>query len=117
MLEMSISNTVQPLKLFREHQVVDYSIAYVFVNTRSKDLVYKNAKQRGEEAKILFEEVLQFDEVEVCEDLEKAKVLEILEKLKKRKAAHVKKIKETEEEVQKEFKKLDKENQGSIELD
>ena len=43
-LEMSISNTVQPLKLFREHQLVSKSVAYVFVNTRSKDLVYKNAK-------------------------------------------------------------------------
>ena len=44
-LEMSISNTVQPLKLFREHQQVsESSIAYVFVNTKSKDLVYKNAK-------------------------------------------------------------------------
>ena len=50
MLEMTISNTVQPLKLFREHQVVSDSIAYVFVYTGSKDLVYKNSKQRGNEA-------------------------------------------------------------------
>ena len=43
-LEMSISNTVQPLKLFYEHQVVSDSIAYVFVNTESKGLIYKNAE-------------------------------------------------------------------------
>ena len=42
--EMAISNTVQPLKLFYQHQVVTDSIAYVFVNTESKGLAYKNAE-------------------------------------------------------------------------
>ena len=107
MLEMSISNTVQPLKLFREHQVVDESIAYVFVNTESKGLVYKNAIQRGKEAEKLFKEVLEFDKVKIFKDKKKAEVLKILEEFKKRKTEHVKTIKETEEKVQKEFKYLD----------
>ena len=72
MLEMTISNTVQPLKLFREHQVVSDSIAYVFVYTKSKDLVYKNSKQRGDEAFLLFKNVLEFKKVEVFTNYTKA---------------------------------------------
>ena len=48
--EMSISNTLQPLNLFYGHNVVTDSIAYVFVNTESKGLPYKNAVGRGKDA-------------------------------------------------------------------
>ena len=61
--EMAISNTVQPLKLFYDHQVITDSVAYIFVYTESKGLVYKNAEKRGKEAKMLFEEVLEFKNV------------------------------------------------------
>ena len=116
MLEMSISNTVQPLKLFREHQVVTKSIAYVFVNTESKDLVYKNAVQRGKEAQKLFEEILEFDNVDVCTNFSKAQVLEKLNALERVKEKFEKSREDTEKKVYEQFKILDKDNDGSIEL-
>ena len=116
MLEMSISNTVQPLKLFREHQVVTKSIAYVFVNTSSKDLVYKNAEQRGKDAQKLFEEILEFDNVDVCTNFTKAQVLEKLSALERVKEKFEKSREDTEKKVYEQFKILDKDNDGSIEL-
>ena len=80
--EMAISNSIQPLKLFYDHQVVTDSIAFVFVNTESKGLIYKNAEKHGQEAKMLFQDVLEFKRVELFVNLSKTEVLEKLKILK-----------------------------------
>ena len=45
---MVISNTIQPVKLFYEHNLVTETIAYIFVNEECKTLTYKDAKSRAE---------------------------------------------------------------------
>ena len=71
-MEMSVSNTLQPLTLLYDHNLVTDSIAFVFVNTNCRGLPYSNAKERGEYAATLFKTILQFDEVRVFTDLTKA---------------------------------------------
>ena len=60
-LESSMSNTLQPLNLFYGHNKISESVAYVFVNTESKGLLYTNAVERGESAEALFKQTLQFN--------------------------------------------------------
>ena len=60
------------------------SYAVIFINTCCKDLEYKEAKKRGEIAKDLFIEVLEFDEVADYENLRKSAIIETLEDLQRR---------------------------------
>ena len=68
---MAISNTIQPVNLHYAHNLVTDSIAYIFVNTECKGLPYRNAEDRGKQAKTLFNEVLEFQKVEVFKNLGK----------------------------------------------
>ena len=64
--EMVTSNTIQPLKLFYEHNVVTRKIGLVLINTgiRSpKQLEYRNALKFGDLARKTLKDLLKFDEV------------------------------------------------------
>ena len=41
--EMITKNNIQPLKLIYAHNIVQKSIAYIFINTKLNGLTYKNA--------------------------------------------------------------------------
>ena len=77
-LEMSVSNSVQPLSLCYGHNIVTHSIGYIFVNTESKGLPYTDAAIRGSLAKALLKDILQFKYVEVFTDLPKAEIIQKL---------------------------------------
>ena len=48
--EIVTSPTLQPIRLMYNHNKVTKTVAYVFVNTKCRDVKYKNAKQRGMQA-------------------------------------------------------------------
>ena len=75
---MMVSNTLQPLNLLYGHNLVTDSIAYIFVNTESKGLPFKNAVGRGKYAEQLFKEILEFKHVEVFTNLTKVEIIEKL---------------------------------------
>ena len=52
-------------------------------NTHCKGLEYKNAKEKAESAKKLFEDVFEFDEVRAFTDLTKEEIIDKLTDLKK----------------------------------
>ena len=52
-------------------------------NTHCKGLEYKNAKEKAESAKKLFEDVFEFDEVRSFTDLTKEEIIDKLTDLKK----------------------------------
>ena len=80
-METVVSNTLQPLNLFYGHHMVTDSFAYIFVNTESKGLPYKNAAGRGKHAEELFRDVLKFKHVEVFTNLTKEEIIQKLEYL------------------------------------
>ena len=77
--EMIKSNSLQPIKLIYEHCIVtqQHSIAYIFVNVFD-DLEEEIAKKQGEVAKTMFKDTLEFNDVQVFENL---KMDEVLKKL------------------------------------
>ena len=81
---MVTSNTIQPVRLCYRQNVVTHSIAVIFVNTHCKGVQYKNAVERGEQARKLFKEELEYQEVRLFEDIDKAQIIEKLESLKAR---------------------------------
>ena len=56
----------------------------IFVHTKSKELKYDGALERGEMQRHLFKKVLQFNDVTVHTDLTKAKIIEVLDSVKER---------------------------------
>ena len=77
---------MQPLNLFYDHNVITESIGYVFVNTESKGLPYKNSGTRGECAVRLLTDVLEFKQVETFTNLTKAQIITKLTSLEKKAA-------------------------------
>ena len=77
---------MQPLNLFYDHNVITESIGYVFVNTESRGLPYKNASSRGECAVKLLSDVLEFKQVETFTNLTKVQIIEKLTGLDKKAA-------------------------------
>ena len=69
--EMVTSNTIQPILLSYEYHQVSHSIAYIFLNTGCKELEYKDHKLKKECTLELYEELLEFDEVQVFENKSK----------------------------------------------
>ena len=61
--EMIASNTLQPFMMFYQHNIVTYSIAYIFLHTRVSQKLYEGAEARAEIQQKLFKEVLEFDEI------------------------------------------------------
>ena len=68
--------------MFYEHNFVTDSIGFIFVNTQSKGLPYRNAKARGEYAAKLLKDVLEFKTVEIFTDLSKEEILVKMDYLK-----------------------------------
>ena len=63
------SKTLQPLSMIYSHNIVTRTIAYIFINTESRGLIYKNAKERGNMAIELFKGILEFHEVSFFHNL------------------------------------------------
>ena len=82
--EMVTSNTIQPVKLFYEHNIVNNAktTAFIFVATRNEFGIYEKAIEKGEIARKLFEEVLEFQEVEVFVDMTQDQMAEKMTYLK-----------------------------------
>ena len=80
--EMVTSNTIQPILLSYKHNFVTESIAYIFVNSGCKELEYKAYQDKGKNTQKLFKDILEFNQVQVFEDLSKKEIIEQLEDLK-----------------------------------
>ena len=50
----SASNTIQPMKIFYDHNIATKKLGLILVNTNAKGLIWKNAEQNGKDAEILF---------------------------------------------------------------
>ena len=76
------SNSLQPIHLTFEGCIVtqSQSIAYIFVNIFDESEI-EIAKQKGETAKHMFEDTLEFNEVQIFENLTMHEVLKKLEYL------------------------------------
>ena len=72
---MISTNSVQTFKLIYSYNVVQESIAYIFINTECDGLVYKDANEKGLKAATIFSEVLEFTEVSTFTDLPREKIL------------------------------------------
>ena len=83
-VEIIKSNTLQPLKLFYQHNIVNRSIAYIFVNTKCNGLPYENALKKGKHASRIFNEILEFKEVLTLTDYKREEIIEKLNHLKQR---------------------------------
>ena len=82
--EMITKNNIQPLKLIYAHNIVQKSIAYIFINTKMNGLIYKDAQKKGLQAAKIFNDVLEFTEVSTFTDLKRKKIITKLENLKER---------------------------------
>ena len=80
--EMVASNELQPLRLVYKKNIASKTIACIFVHTKTKDLTYDGATERGEMHKTLFKDVFNFDEVNVHTDISKDDMIEVLSSLK-----------------------------------
>lgn len=72
---MVASNTLQPVRLFYNHNIASESIAVIFVHTESNGLNYDGAVERGEMHYKLFKETFEFDSVKVYTDYDKEKMV------------------------------------------
>jgi hypothetical protein len=75
---------MKKLLLIREYNVVTYSIAVIFVNTRLQGEEYTEGKIRADMQEQIFSKYLKFEEVKVYEDLPKEQIVKVLQKLKQR---------------------------------
>ena len=66
---MISTNSIQTFKLIYSYNVVQESIAYIFINTECDGLVYKEAYKKGNDAAKIFSDVLEFTEVSTFIDL------------------------------------------------
>ena len=80
---MVSSNSCQPMVLFYCKNIVTQSHVVIFVNTKCKDLSYKDAMLRGEQAKDLFIEILEFDDFDIRENLSKAEIIKVLDDIER----------------------------------
>ena len=90
--ELIAKNNIQPLKLIYDHNIVQKSIAYIFIDSNCNGMVYKDAQKKGIEASKIFNEVLQFREVCTFMNLTREKIVKLLKKLKERSERFAKKI-------------------------
>ena len=81
---MISTNSIQTFKLIYSYNVVQESIAYIFVNSHCDGLVYKDASKKGIDASKIFSEVLKYTEVSTFTNLTKENIIEKLKHLKAR---------------------------------
>ena len=74
---------MQPLKLVYQHNIVERSIAYIFVNTKCNGLIYEDALEKGNQASRIFKEILGFKEVSSYTDYRREEIIEKLNHLQK----------------------------------
>ena len=78
--EMVTSNTIQPTKMIYKHNVVTEKIAYIFVNSKftvgdeDTDLEWTDFEERGEMARELFQDILEF-RTQTFTDLSKDEII------------------------------------------
>ena len=111
---MVVSNTIQPINLFYAHNLVTETVAYIFVNTESLGLPYKNAVGRGKSALALFKDILEFEHVEVFTDLTKSNIIEKLEELQERADDFEQRKKRMNDRVEELFAELDPDGDGTL---
>ena len=80
--EMVTSNSIQPLNLVYHHNLVTWSIAYIFVNTDCNGFNYVLADTKRTQMELLFKEELNFGNVQVFENLTKNAIIDKLGDLK-----------------------------------
>ena len=80
-VEIIKSNSLQPLKLVYAHNIVQRSIAYIFVNTECNGLSYEQALEKGVQASKMFNEILHFKEVATFTDFSREKIIDKLNHL------------------------------------
>ena len=80
---MISTNTIQTFKLIYSYNVVQESIAYIFINTECDGLPYEDADKKGLKAYKIFSEVLNFTEVNTFTNCPRDKIIEKLENLKR----------------------------------
>ena len=61
--EMVSSNTIQPIMMHFQENVLTNSISYIFLNTDCNGLGYDDAKLKGQKMEELFTEILEFHDV------------------------------------------------------
>ena len=81
---MITKNSIQPLKIFYANNIVQKSIAYIFINTKMNGLLYKDAITKGTQAAKIFSEVLEFSETCIYTDIKRNKIIKKLDDLKAR---------------------------------
>ena len=81
---MITRNSIQPLKIFYANNIVQKSIAYIFINTKMNGLIYKDAIKKGTQAAKIFSEVLAFTETSIYTDVKRNEIIKKLEDLKGR---------------------------------
>ena len=79
--EITKSSILQPLKLFRQHNVVIESHAVIFVNTMCNDLSWKNWQANRDIANSLLTDVFQINDIKIFENYSKDDMIEELIKL------------------------------------
>ena len=79
--EMSCSNTIMPLKLYYNHNIITHTYAAIFVNTHTRNLQWDKAAAKGKACEQLFKETFQFENVEVFVDLPKYRIIEEFDKI------------------------------------
>lgn len=81
--EMSCSNTIMPLKMFFNHNIITHTYAVIFVNTHTRGLPWDKAIEKAQECVRLFKETFQFSQVEVFTDLPKFRMIEEFDKIQR----------------------------------
>ena len=79
--ELSISGSIQPLKLQYQPNNIVKSVAYVFINTEFNGLEWPNAEEHGQKAHDIFKDELNFKQITIIRNGEKEQIKEILHKL------------------------------------
>ena len=77
------SNSLQPLNLIHNHNVVTRTIVYIFINDSCREVPVRRAHERGDIAYKLFQHVYGFQEVTTFLNLTKDEVIDKLKRLKK----------------------------------
>ena len=75
--ELVTSPTLQPLRLMYNYNKVTKKIAYVFVNSACLEEEFKNSDEKGSEAYRLFDDILEFDNVQKFRDLSGEKMRKV----------------------------------------
>ena len=80
-LEMLASNTICPVKLFYNHNIVTHTECAIFVNTHTRGLTWDKAQWKGKVIEKLFKDTFQFQSIQVLTDLTRRMMVDEFERL------------------------------------